>query len=227
MNKVKWIVFSMIGIFLVSGCSHSRTIRRLNKDYKITVTEVKHHIPEWLKTPLTEKADKIEAIGVASSSIIPEVARSRAQNDLYNNLARSISTYVAVRVKDMIEEHPVYQDLELSYSQVLYQKISDQVSKRELNNIMISDIWIDRYGIFGTKDLTYAYGWINRQRAEADGLKALAAKLRKDKIRMKLSKQAEEKLNNLIEDMYKKAAELEKEASEHLNNILDTETQKK
>ena len=216
MKKAKWIVLSIVGIFLVSGCSHSRTIRRLNKDYKIAVTQVKHRIPEWLKEPLTEKADKIEAIGVSSSSIIPEVARSRAQNDLYNNLARSISTYVAVRVKDMIEEHPVYQDLELSYSQVLYQKISDQVSKRELNNIMISEIWIDKDGIFGSKDLTYAYGWINRQRAEADGLKALEAKLKKDKIRIKLSKKTEKKMDRLIEELYKKAAELEKEASERL-----------
>jgi len=230
MNKVKWILFSIsiIGICLIVGCSSYKAIKKSNTKYDIAVKEIEQHIPEWLKEPITEKnPDKISAIGIAGHSIIPEISRTRAQNDLFNNLARSASTHVTVRLREFIEDHPVFQELALSQSQLIFQRISDQVSQRQLNNVIVSDFWIDKKAIFGSKDLTYCYGWINRNKAEADGLRALAAKLKKDKIRMKLSKEAEEKLNNLIKDMYKKAAEIERGASEQLGYILGSEQQKK
>jgi len=226
MNKVNWIVLSMIGICLVIGCSSYKAIKKSNTQYDIAVKKIEQHIPGWLKEPITEKnPDKISAIGIASPSIIPEVSRSRAQNDLYNNLARSVSTHVTVQLREFIEDHPIFQELDLSRSQLIFQRISNQVSQRQLNNIVVNEYWIDKKGIFGGKGISYCYGGINKAGAEVDGLNAFAKKLKKDKIRMKLSKEAEEKLNRLIENMYKRAAEIEREASEQLERILGPETQ--
>ena len=98
---------------------------------------------------------------------------------------------------------------------------------RNRRNITVKEYWVDREGVVGVKGITYCYGGINKAGAEADGLNAFASKLKKDKIRMKFSKEAEEKLNRLIKNMYKRAAEIKRESSEQLRHILDSKIQEK
>jgi len=158
---------------------------------------------------------------VASLSVVPEVARTRAENDLYNKLARAIDTHVTARIKDMVEDHPVFEDLKLSHSEVFYQKISDQITKQHLRGAFVSEVWTDKEGLFGAPGMVYAYGWILKPQAEAMGIKDAADTLRKRILRMKLSEQAEKKADRLIGEMYEKAKELEREAEEKLKRLLE------
>lgn len=207
-----------VSIVAMSGCA--TTQKRLAREYSITKAKIQYHIPTWMKEPLPYKSDGIEAIGAASPSVIPEVPRTRAENDLYNKLARAIDTHVAARIKDMVEDHPVFDDLDLSHSELFYQKVSDQITKQHLRGAFVSEVWTDKKGLFGAKGMVYAYGWILRPKAESMGLKDAADALRKRALRMKLSEQAEKKTNRLIDEMYKKADELEKQADEILKKIL-------
>lgn len=209
-----------ISILVISGCATTAN-KKLAREYSVTRARVKYHIPTWMKEPLPYKSDGIEAIGAASPSIVPEVPRTRAENDLYNKLARTIDTHVAARIKDMVEDHPVFEDLDLSHSELFYQKVSDQITKQHLRGAFVSEVWTDKEGLFGAKGMVYAYGWILRPQAESMGLRDAADTLRKRALRMKLSEKAEKKTNRLIEEMYKKADELEKQADEVLRRILE------
>jgi len=220
-GRLQCLILSL-SILCITGCATTRRQqRRLEKEHNLTKTEIQCHIPKWMKEPLPYKSDGIEAIGVASLSVVPEVARTRAENDLYNKLARAIDTHVTARIKDMVEDHPVFEDLKLSHSEVFYQKISDQITKQHLRGAFVSEVWTDKEGLFGAPGMVYAYGWILKPQAEAMGIKDAADTLRKRILRMKLSEQAEKKADRLIGEMYEKAKELEREAEEKLKRLLE------
>ncbi len=193
-------------VLVISGCA------TLNKG--LAKAKVKSYVPDWMREPLTYKLCTIEAIGMASPSIIPEVAMARAETDLYNRIARAIDLHVTSRVKDMVEDHAVFEDPGLSHSYILHERISDQVTKKHLKRPFLSEIWTDRDGIFGAPGMVYAYGWVERARVLPAALRSMADVLKERKVRLKLSEEAAKDLDKMIEGMYKKAEELEEQAKE-------------
>ena len=170
--------------------------------------------PSWMRKPLPQRDDVIDAIGIASNSIIPEVARQRAKVALYTEIAKRIEIHVTTRVKDLVEDHAVFEDAGLSHSHILYQRVTDQITKRCLRKPFVSEVWVDTKGRYGEAGMVYAYGWIKKAESVSMGLRNVADVLRERKVRLKLSEAAERDLNLLIEEMYEKADEIEREAAE-------------
>ena len=189
-------------VLLISGCA---TIGKI---------EQSSYVPEWMKQPLSERDDVIHEIGVASPSIIPEAARGRAEADLYARITKRMGVYVTARVKDLVEDHPVYEDTGLSHSHIFHQRITDQISRSRLIRPFVSEVWVDKTGRFGVAGMVYAYGWVREAESVSMGMRKVADLIRQRKERMKLSKETEKELDLLIEDMYEKADELEKQAAE-------------
>lgn len=195
-----------LSVLVIPGCA---TIGK-----GITKAKVKGYVPAWMRQPLEYKLDTIEAIGIASPSIIPEVARARAETDLYNRIARRIDLHVTSRVKDMVQDHAVFEDPGLSHSYILHERVSDHLVKKHLKRPFLSEIWTDTDGIFGVAGMVYAYGWVEQARVLPAALRDIADVLRDRKVRLKLSKEAEKDLDKMIRGMYEKAEELEKQAKE-------------
>ena len=191
-----------LSVLLISGCA------------TIGKTQQSNYVPEWMKKPLSERADVIDAIGIASPSIIPEAARGRAEADLYARITKRMGVYVTARVKDLVEDHPVYEDTGLSHSHIFHQRITDQISRSRLIRPFVSEVWVDKTGRFGAAGMVYAYGWVREAESVSMGIRKVAELIRQRKERMKLSKETEKELDLLIEDMYKKADELDKKAAE-------------
>ncbi len=189
-------------VLLISGCA------------TVSKGQQAMYVPEWMKKPLTDRGDVISAIGIASPSIIPEAARGRAEADLYAKITKRMGVYVTTRVKDLVEDHPVYEDAGLSHSHIFYQRITDVISRSSLSTPFVSEGWVDRVGRFGEPGMTYVYGWIRKAEPMAMGLRKVADALRARRMRMKLSRETGKELDLLIEEMYEKADELEKQASE-------------
>lgn len=203
MKKSIWAIFLSLclSVLLVSGCvtSNTGTVTRTGPPAS--------EVPAWMGDPAID--GKIVAIGIASPSVIPEVAALRAENDLFNKLARSISVNVTVRLKDLVEDHPVLNDPKLSYSHIFFQKISDQVTKKELAAPFVKEIWVDVNGECGAPGMVYAYGWIGDPCVASNALKEASTLLEVQALRGDLSEEAKEDINKLIIEMNAEADRLE------------------
>lgn len=209
MQKCTWaICLSLcLSVLVVSGCCTTAHQGAATEAAPAPATLVASGVPAWMGAP--EADGKITAVGYASPSTIPEVGKARAENDLFNKLARAISVNVAVRLKDLVEDHPVLNDPQLSYSHMFFQKVSDQITRKQLNAPFLKEIWVDADGKCGVAGMIYAYGWIGDPCVASNALREASALLKVQAMRTDLSEKAKADLEQLIIEMNAEADKLE------------------
>jgi len=164
-------------------------------------------VPDWVVKGSGafpgDRGKAIYGVGVASEDPNPQLQRNIARLDARAELARSEKVYVAELLKQFVQKHQDWFDMDYASSVEFYQQAAKQVTESTLYGSQVIDTWHDEDGDYMKPGTLYLLMFLPLDNEFFDAAQKRYESLIRQHQAKLLKKEANEALKELDEELKK------------------------